>query len=135
MKRQLERLAPLFLSFFLFWSLATVSVGLTGCGTWQQTTYKTAGTITITADTAMKAWAEYVVAGHAKPDQEVKVRDAYAKYQAAMLTVLDVGKAATANGSTNGLQQWFQAATAAQAHLVDVVNAFLPAEKKLELRH
>lgn len=134
MKRQLERFAPLFLSFFLFWSLATVSVAVTGCANWKQTTYKTAGTVTITADTAMKAWAEYVVAGLAKPDQEAKVRDAYGKYQASMMAVLDAGKAATASGNQTALQNWFAAAAAAQANLVNVVNAFMPADRKLELR-
>jgi cytosine/adenosine deaminase-related metal-dependent hydrolase len=43
--------------------------------------YRTVGAAAVAVDTGMKAWADYVVAGKATPDQEAKVRAAYTKVQ------------------------------------------------------
>jgi hypothetical protein len=76
----------------------------------------------------MKAWASYVAAGKAKPEQETKVRAAYSKYQLAMLSVIDAGKVATTSGNQTALQTVVAAAAAAQADLVALVKSFLPPE-------
>jgi uncharacterized protein YceK len=124
--RQLQRIVPLAVSFLLFWSIATVSVSLSGCSSWRSTSYKTTGTVVITADTAMKAWAMHVAKGLAKPEQEITVRAAYGKYQAAMLAVIDAGKAATAADDQSALQRVVAAAAAAQADLAGIIQAFVP---------
>lgn len=74
----------------------------------------------------MKAWASYVAAGQAKPEQETKVKAAYEKYQKAALVVISAGQAATKNGSRGLFDQAVATASAAQADLVALVSSFLP---------
>lgn len=113
--------------------LTVVALALAACSTWKSTTYKAVGTTVITADTAMQAWGRYVATGRATDSQQDHVRAAYGKYQAAMLAVIDAGAAATLTegDSTSALQRVVSAAAAAQAHLAQIINAFLPASQRL----
>lgn len=99
---------------------------LTGCANWKQAGYKSTGVVVITVDAAMKAWAGYVAAGQAKPQQEVQVKAAYEKYQKAALVLIAAGKAATTNGTRAPFDAGVAAASAAQADLVALVSSFLP---------
>jgi hypothetical protein len=101
---------------------------LTGCANWKQAAYKGTGTVVITADAAMKAWASYVAAGQAKAEQEVKVKAAYEKYQRAALTLIAAGKSATANGNRAPFDIAVAASSAAQSDLVALVQSFLPSK-------
>lgn len=99
---------------------------LGACASWKSTSYKSTGTVVITADAAMQSWASYVAGGHATPAQEAAVRDAYGKYQKSMLAVIDAGKSASTSTNTSGLSLVVGAAAAAQADLVGAIRAFLP---------
>ncbi len=103
-----------------------VPVVVTGCANWKQSLHKSEGTVVITVETAMKAWAKWVAQGHATAAQETKVKGAYQKYQAAMLGVIDASKAATNSGDQTTLQTIIVAATAAQADVVNIIQSFLP---------
>lgn len=99
---------------------------LTGCANWKQAAYKGTGTVVITADAAMKAWAGYVASGQSKPEQEAKVKAAYEKYQKAALTLIAAGKSATANGNRTAFDIAVTASSAAQNDLVALVQSLLP---------
>lgn len=106
--------------------LLSVLALLTGCANWKQAGYKGTGTVVITVEAAMKAWAGYVAAGQAKPEQEVKVKAAYEKYQKAALVVIDAGQAATKTGNRGAFDVAVSVAAATQADLVGLVQSFLP---------
>lgn len=61
-------------------ALAAVLVLTVAC-TANKATYVALGVTVHTVDVGMKLWAQQVVAGQTKPEQEAKVRDAYKKYQ------------------------------------------------------
>ena len=103
---------------------------LTGCANWRQASYKATGSVVITTDAAMTAWATYVAAGSAKPEQEVRVKAAYEKYQKAALAVIAAGKSATADGNRAPFDIAVAASSAAQADLVALVQSFLPTKLK-----
>lgn len=56
-----------------------------GCGTPAAKTTQAAGSVTITVESAMLAWGDWVRANKATVEQRVQVRAAYQKYQASML--------------------------------------------------
>lgn len=109
-----------------FLSGCLLAVLVTACSSWRATTYKSVGTVVITADAAMKSWAMYVASGEATEDQERVVRSAYSKYQRAMMVVLDVGKTSTTLTNTAALDLVIASATSAQADLIKAVKAFVP---------
>lgn len=119
-----RKLAPLWVGCSLC-ALLLLSTPLVSCSSsWRSTSYKTAGTTIITADTAMKAWAIYVANGKANPEQEQKVREAYDKYRASMSVVVDVGKASTTSTNLAMLDVVVITANIAQSNLVAVIAAF-----------
>lgn len=107
--------------------LSVLVMFLTGCANWKQAAYKSTGTVVITVDAAMTAWASYVATGQTKPEQEVKVKAAYEKYQSAALTVISAGQAATTNETRALFDVAVAIASATQADLVALVKSFLPA--------
>lgn len=111
-------------SWLLAGSLTIVASGCSGCASWKSTTYKTSGSVVITADAAMQGWALYVKSGQATQIQELAVRRAYDKYQAAMLMVIDAGKIATTSGNKSQLEIGVAAAAAALVDLVNLINSF-----------
>jgi len=64
----------------------------TGCGTPTAKVTQVAGSVSFTVDAAMKSWGSWVRQGKATEEQRIKVRDAYQKYDAAMLTAEKVAK-------------------------------------------
>lgn len=77
--------------------------GCSGCkSTPQQIAYQAAGTTIVSVDTAMKLWGVYVATNHPPVSQELAVKAAFKKYQAAMAVVCDAGAIyASTAGSTN----------------------------------
>ena len=78
---------------------------LTACGTVQDTSGKTLGTVETTVDGAMKGWASWVVAGHTTPTQEAQVQVAYAEYQAAYQVASTAWITAVNNKDTTTMNQ------------------------------
>jgi hypothetical protein len=105
-------------------AILVICLPLPGCGSWKSTAYKSSGSVVITADAGMKAWASYVVSGQAKPEQELAVREAYGRYQKAMTVVIDAGKLATTSDNQSALQVAVSAAAIAQADLITLINSF-----------
>lgn len=101
---------------------------LTSCGTPQRTAYVAAGSVQVTAETAMAAWNVYVGQFHPPVATELKVKAAFEKYQAAMLVVCDAGAAyaATSVTNANGLTGFSAALDTAKANasqdLADLVG-------------
>lgn len=69
-----------------FYLLIVLALLVCGCKTFEQNAYRTLATTSTLVDNSMKAWADYVVKGLAKPEDETKVRAAYVKYQKTMTT-------------------------------------------------
>ncbi len=64
--------------------LATSLICFTACKNPELAAYRTIGGVAATVETAMTAWGDWVKAKRATPDDEVRVKAAYVKYQAAM---------------------------------------------------
>jgi len=92
---------------------------LSGCNTTpQQATYRAAGTTVTTVDAAMTAWGDYVKQFHPAATDELKVKAAFEKYQAAMLVVIDANTlyvTLAGSGSTNSPPALDQSAKVAAA--------------------
>jgi len=84
-----------------------------GCGTPQRTTFNAESGTVLTVDSAMRAWGDYVARFHPPVEQELQVKAAYEKYQAAMAVAVDASRAWSTLG-TNApvLDPSFQSATA-----------------------
>ena len=81
--------------FVIGWiCIATLPVVDVGCGSPTAKTTQVAGSVSITVDAAMKSWGAWVRAGRATEEQRLRVRGAYQKYQAAMLTAEKVATTA-----------------------------------------
>lgn len=110
------------------------SATLTGC----KTPYQAAGVVVVTADRAADGWADYVVITKHNPPydtntlarQEMEVRDATLKYQAAMDTLYFTRKSALAAGDTNATTEavLLQSQLASDA-LVKLIISFLPVDR------
>ena len=66
--------------------LAVVCAVAVGCATLETTAFRGIGAVAVTVDTAMQAWGDAVRADQVTADQELVVRQAYARYQSAMRT-------------------------------------------------
>jgi uncharacterized membrane protein YjgN (DUF898 family) len=60
-------------------------IGCTTLGTWQTSSGKFLATTATTVDSAMQAWATFVVAGRTTAAQEAKVKALYIQYQSYMM--------------------------------------------------
>ena len=79
----------------------TLSFG-TGCNTTPQAVaFKTATAVQVTVDDAMTAWGDYVQQFHPSDQVRAQVRDAYYKYRAAAVAVIDAGELVTILTDTN----------------------------------
>lgn len=106
-------------------ALLTAAPLLPGCGTAPQRAYQTVATTEITVSAAMTAWGNYVKQFHPPASEELKVKAAYEKYQAAMIVVADAGKAvAEGTGSQARLDIVVQTAAASLKDLVNLIQAF-----------
>src|SRR5512146_2370633 len=57
---------------------------LTACANLETNAYKVLASTATVVDNSMNAWGDWVRAGYATPDDEVRVQQAYEKYQATM---------------------------------------------------
>ena len=76
---------------YLFYCLILAGILITsGCATANRNTYRATSTAAISVDTAMKIYADLVVAGKVSVENQDKVKKAYSTYQRSMLLVQDV---------------------------------------------
>lgn len=105
-----------------------VTVGCSGgCANAERTAYVSTGVVIVTVDKAMEGWGDYVRAGRATPEDEVKVKSAYQKYQAVVRT----HKAAvlSAKGSPEGESAFNAALNAIEASRIDLINLITSLKK------
>lgn len=120
----------------LLFILAPVVTLTTGCGTFGKTAYRTTATAGVTVDAAMSAWGRWVKEHKPSAADELKVKNAFEKYQATVTIVADTGsaylKAKQANAGLPQAQIEFNAAVAAAgAALADLTNLILSFGAKL----
>jgi hypothetical protein len=71
-------------SILLACAMVVAPITFTGCGTPAARTTQGAGAVTISVESAMNSWGEWVRAGKAPVEDRINVRAAYIKYQQAM---------------------------------------------------
>lgn len=82
--------------------LAFAAPSFSGCQTTpQRATYQAAVSTTITVETALRAYNVFAKQGKTTIEQNRKVKDAFEKYQAAMVLVCDAGAIYAASAGTN----------------------------------
>jgi len=118
-------------------TLLTIPVFFAGCAT----SYKTEKAADITVSAAMTAWGNYVAQYHPPVSQELQVKAAFEKYQAAEILAVDASHSlfdltatnASTAGTTNAVSQSVaqakvtvatQAASQALADLVALIQGF-----------
>lgn len=109
-------------------------VSFTGCqSTPARIAYNTVSAPAITVNAAMTAWGDYVAQWHPPVAQELQVKAAFEKYQAAELAAISAAKVyadLAASGNTNSLSARVnteiqnQTASQALADLVNLVRSF-----------
>ncbi len=92
-------------TFFVIAPTALVLATTEGCKTANRSAYVVTGSVVVTVDAAMKAWGDYVHANHPPLSQEVAVKNAFEKYQAAALVVTSAGAAHARILATQGADQ------------------------------
>lgn len=104
-----------------------------GCATPELAAYRTLGTTTVLVNAAMNGWGDYVRAGLATPDDQIRVRGAYEKYQASMRVAKSVALAMKDSGAIND-PVWMQVVNAVTKSANDVINLiakFVPSVKPI----
>jgi hypothetical protein len=99
----------------------------TGCKTPEVTAYRTLGTTAAAVDRAMLAWGDYVRAGLATADDEVKARRLYSSYQSAMAVAKQAVMSLKSTQSDPNSPAWIRAldaVDAASAELISFINSF-----------
>ena len=116
------------IAFLLVLPLATLS---TGCqSTPQAVTYQAAATTSVTVEAALHAYNAFAAAGKTTVEQNLAVKAAFLKYQAAFAIVCDAGAVYAATGTTNApaasaaLQTAIVNANATISDLVNLVRTF-----------
>jgi hypothetical protein len=102
----------------LILALLIPALMFTGCAT----AYKAEATADISVNAAMTAWNDYVAQNHPPLSQELQVKAAFYKVQAAELSALDSTILAASVTSTNGVTLANPDYTAATNALFDLVN-------------
>lgn len=107
-------------------AIAGLAVFGSGCASAPTNIYKTVGTTDATVTAAVKAWDIYVSQNSVPIPQQLAVRAAFAKVQAAELLVLDADAAYAMYGTTNApvgiVQQTAAAGQALQQAVTDLTN-------------
>lgn len=105
--------------------IGSIAVFATGCKTPEQGAYRTIGTVSVSVDAAMNGWGDYVRAGKATPEQEIKVKAGYVKYQTAMRVakITVASYKAQPDGATR-LNSAVDALSAAGSEIVTLVQLF-----------
>jgi hypothetical protein len=98
-----------------------LSAVLVGCATF----YATVVTITSVVDVTMKNWAELSVAGKTTPAIDIKVKAAYAKYQAACGVAAESLKTYKSTGDQTSYNQAVAVAKTAATELLAILTPLL----------
>lgn len=109
--------------------LALFLLFITGCKntTPEQASYRTIGTIAHTVDVTMKSWGDYVATGQASASDEVQVKGAYTKYQAAMHAAKSVvASVGSQPEGESAISVAMSALSDASGDLVAMINEFIP---------
>jgi hypothetical protein len=105
--------------------IGAIAAFATGCKTPEQGAYRTIGTVAVSVDAAMNGWGDYVRAGKANPEQEMKVRDGYAKYQSAMrVAKITVASYKAQPDGTSRLNAAVDALAASGSEIVTLIQLF-----------
>ncbi len=117
---------------FTIFAMLTLAVTLLfGCASTERAAYKSIGTVAISVDAGMKAWAQYVVDGKSTAEQEVKVKAGYVKYQAAMRVAEAAIRAYKADPNTRTFMETaVDVASASASELIELVHLFMPPPTK-----
>ena len=99
--------------------LAAVAISLVACASFKDTAGRSLASVAITADSAMKGWAQWVALGKATDGQQATVKDAYGKYQASMAIATNAYMAGVITGDTIG---WERAASVLEANQVGLIS-------------
>lgn len=136
MRNPLTRFALVFPLVFAFY-VGPVALS-TGCGTFGKNTYRATATATVTVDAAMSAWGRWVKEHKPPAESEIKVKNAFEKYQRSVTLVASAGSAYLKAKQTPGppglseAQIKFNAAVAAASSaLADLTNLILSFGVKL----
>ena len=106
----------------------TATVGCSGgCANPERTAYVSTGVVAITVDNAMNGWGDYVRAGKATPEDELKVKAAYGKYQTSIRAV----KAAvlSSRNSPDDQAAFLTALNALDAAKIELINLIISLKK------
>lgn len=101
---------------------------------YEKAAFRTVGTITTTVDAAMRAYGDEVKAAHVTAETQATVKGFYDKYYAAIQVAQSVVlsyKAGTATKSAT--QNALDAASAAAQPLLNLIQTFIPPEKRASL--
>ena len=106
--------------------IAVLLAFFVGCANPKQSAYRVVGTTANTVDSAMKGWGDYVKAGYAKAEEEVKVKAAYEKYQKSMLVAKAFINSYIDNeANENKLRVMVDAISSSSSELVSLINSFI----------
>ena len=89
-------------NFTLILAIAIGACLWAGCATVSRTAYNTQSATQITAETAMTAWGNYVAQYQPGPEVELKVKNAYERYQSAMIVAVNASQAFARWEKVNG---------------------------------
>lgn len=126
MKRQIQLL--------LLMAVLAVSYG---CANPELAAYRTTGTVVVTVNDAMNAFADAWVAGMVTQQQKAQVDAAYDKYYAAIQVqrvAVAAFKANQAQGGTNTLNIAVASLASAEGNILSLIYQFLPPAKVAALK-
>lgn len=96
-----------------------------GCSTAPNNAFKAEAAVSVSVDTAMKAWDAYIVQFHPGTNAELQVKAAFEKYQQAELFSIDTTAAYAAMVQTNSATASTAATTAAAASTAQALSDLL----------
>jgi hypothetical protein len=107
-------------------SLVLVATLCAGCATFNSTAGKLLVSTALTVDAAMQGWAQWVIAGQSNPDQELKVKAAYIKYQASMQIAQAAYQTMVVSNDKTYWDKAAEALTSNRVALLALISSFTP---------
>lgn len=110
---------------------------LSACKNPELAAYRLTGTVVVTVNDAMNAFADAWVAGLVTPQQKVQVDQAYDRYYAAVQierAAITAYKSNQVGGGTNTLNVAVAALTSAEGDVLFLIYQFLPPAKVAQLK-
>ena len=99
---------------------------LLGCATPEQSAYRVIATLTYSVDGAMNGWGDYVRAGKATAEEQMKVRAAYERYQSLMrLARVTVATVKTQPDGAATMDTAISTVQSASGQLIGLIQQFL----------